>query len=74
MNITEVAASILDISKDIFQINEENNPQVIFKGKTFLIKDEDITVEWNDCKDSFYHFECPEIRGVIIKNEKYVLK
>ncbi len=68
-SIEQTAVSILDISKKIFKINEENSPQTIFKGKTFLIAGEDVTVERNDCKDSFYYFECPEIDGVIIKKE-----
>lgn len=68
-SIKQVAAGILDISKDIFQINERFNSQVIFKDNVFLISGEKVMVEKCDKEDSSYYFEHPEIDGVIIKKE-----
>lgn len=68
-SIEQTAACILNVAKKIFQINEENNPQTIFKDNIFIINGENVSVEYCDCKDSFYYFESPEIDGVIIKKE-----
>lgn len=68
-SIKQVAVSILDVSKKIFQINEKNNFKTIFKDKTFYIYGEEVITKHSDCKDSFYYFECPEVDGVIVKKE-----
>lgn len=76
-SMEQVSLCILEIAKKIFQLNEELNSQIIFQGKTFLINGKDISIEMNDCQDSFYYFEHPEIEGVIIKKENgndYVVK
>ncbi len=68
-SVEQLAIGILDVAGKIFKINEENNPQTIFKGKTFVINGEEVSAEQNDSKDSSYYFEYPEIDGVIIKDE-----
>lgn len=75
-SIEQVATCILDVSKKIYQINEENNPQAIFKGKIFLLNGEDVSVEQSDCRDCSYYFETPEMDGMIIKkeNDDYCIK
>lgn len=72
--LRDKAIEILDIIKGIYQIQENNNPNVIFKGKTFLIGTEDdpeaVSIERDyEKKDSTYYFETPEISGAIIKRE-----
>ena len=72
--IKETASEILDISQNIYQINESNNPTAIFTGKTFLIGTEDnreaVSVKRNsEKKDGSYYIETPEIIGEIIKYE-----
>lgn len=74
---------ILEISKKIYGIQENNNPSNIFRDKVFLIdydnnnKEETIHVR-HDCenKDNRYFFETPDIEGVIIKkqNNEYCIK
>lgn len=70
----EKAYEILDIVQKIYQIQESNNPNAIFKDKSFLIGTEDnreaISIERDyEKKDNSYYFETPEISGVIIKRE-----
>lgn len=70
----EVAYEILDISKNIYEINAKTNSTAIFKNKIFLIgteKDPEAVSVATDYekKDSSYYFETPNIVGVIIKRE-----
>lgn len=77
----EVAYEILDISKNIYEINVKTNPTAIFKNKIFLIGTENnpdaVSIETDyEKKDSSYYFETPDIVGVIIKrnNGTYCIK
>lgn len=79
--IKEKAHEILEISQKIYQIQEKTNPTAIFKGKIFLIGEENdreaIFVERDyEKKDSSYYFETSDIRGVIVKREcgKFCIK
>lgn len=67
--VEQDAVCILELSKKIFEMNEEKNPQTIFKDKIFLIQHEGISVERGDCKDSSYYFDHPGTHGVIIRKE-----
>lgn len=71
--IKQEAYEILDISQEIYQIQEKFNHTAIFKNKIFLLGKEDdreaISIKSNYEKDSFYYFETPEVDGVIIKKE-----
>lgn len=69
-SIEQLAIDILDVSKKIFWINKENNPQTIFKDNIFLISEEGIKVEHCNNKESSYYFENQELDGVIIRNEE----
>lgn len=81
MKVKDEAIEILDIAKRIYQIQESNNPDAIFKDKIFLVGTENnrevISVKRNyEEKDSSYYFESSEIAGVIIKreNNSYCIK
>lgn len=68
------AIEIISIIKNIYQIQENNNPNVIFKNKFFLLgteeNPEEILIERNyENNDSSYYFETSKIEGVIIKRE-----
>lgn len=72
--LKEEACEILDIIQKIYQIQESDNPNAIFKDKIFLIGTEEnreaISIERDyEKKDSSYYFETPKIRGVILKKE-----
>ncbi len=72
--IQEMAYEILDMSQEIYRINESTNPTAIFKNKIFLIGTEEnreaVSVQIDyEKKDSSYYFKSPEIVGVIIKRE-----
>lgn len=72
--IKEIAQEILDISQNIYQIQERINPTAIFGGKTFLIGNEEnreaISVKRNyETNKKSYYFETSEIDGAIIKRE-----
>lgn len=68
------AKEILDTAKNIYQFQERNNPNAIFRNKVFLEGTEEnreaVSVEIDYEKtDSSYYFETPEIDGVIIKRK-----
>ncbi len=72
--VEEKAIEILDIAKNIYQIQERDNHSAIIGNKTFLIgtesNPEEILVERdNEKKDNSYYFETPETTGVIIKRK-----
>lgn len=72
--IRENAMEVLYIAKNIYLMQESNNPNAIFGEKTFLIGTENdpnkVFVQRNfEQKDRFYYFEMPEIEGAIIKRE-----
>lgn len=71
-SVRQTAECILDISENIFQINEKLNPKTIITNKIFVIGEEEITIEKSDVEDSFYYFEHPKIDGVIIKKENNI--
>ncbi len=77
----ENASEILNIARNIYLMQEGNNPNVIFGERTFLIGTEEdpekVIVQRNyENKDRSYYFESPEIEGAIIKrgNGNYCVK
>lgn len=79
--IKEEAYEILDIAKNIYQIQERINPNVIIKDKVFIMGTEDdpnaVSVKRDYEKNyNSYYFETSEIHGVILlkKNGNYCIK
>lgn len=73
MDFEEIGIEILDIAEKIFQLNEQDDPEIIFGDKIFYIRNdglESVSVHYDyENQDREYYFELPDIAGVILKNK-----
>lgn len=75
MDFEEIAIEILDIAEKIFQLNEQEDLEIIFGDKIFYIsknadglKSVSARPDYEN-QDREYYFELPDIAGVILKNK-----